>query len=196
MNEKIKKRVLIIHGWGGSPEEPMLQWLKNELEEAGLEVVLPSMPNTEEPIVEAWVNKLKEIVEEPDKDTILVGHSIGCQTILRYLEKLHPAERIDGAVFIAPWFTLSNLESDEDWKIAEPWLNTQIKDTDVVKHISKMVAIFSDNDPYVPKENIDFFRKRFGIEPVIEHQKGHFTADDGVESLPAALEAILELVKI
>ena len=41
------KRVLIIHSWGGSPNEPMLQWLKTKIEENGLEAVLPEMPDTE-----------------------------------------------------------------------------------------------------------------------------------------------------
>jgi len=165
------------------------------LEENGLEVVLPKMPDTENPVIENWVKELEEVVEVPDKDTILVGHSIGCQAILRYLEKLHPTKRVGGVVFIAPWFILTNLEDDE-WEIAKPWLETPIRETDVIKHISKMVAIFSDNDPLVPIENIEFFKKRFSndnfnLKIIIESQKGHFTEEDGVKSLPSALKAIL-----
>ena len=186
------KRVLIIHGWGGSPSEPMLQWLKTKIEENGLEAVLPEMPDTENPVIEDWVKKLEEVIGNPDKNTILVGHSIGCQAILRYLEKLHPAKRVGGVVFIAPWFTLSNLESDEGWEIMKPWLNVSIKDADVIKHIPKMVAIFSDNDPFVPAENAELFKGRFNAKIIIEHQKGHFTEEDGVKSLPSALKAILE----
>jgi len=29
------KRIFIIHGWGGSPDEPLLRWLKSELEKNG-----------------------------------------------------------------------------------------------------------------------------------------------------------------
>lgn len=189
------KKVIIIHGWGGSPDEPLLRWLKSELEKNGFEVVVPEMPNSEKPEIETWVFKLKEIVEVPDKDTILVGHSIGCQTILRYLEKLHPASRVGGVVFIAPWLSLSNLESDEEWRVADPWLNTPIRETDVIKHIPKITAIFSDNDPYVPSENIEVFKKKFNdnIKVIVEHEKGHFTADDGVEKLESAMNAILRI---
>ncbi len=150
------------------------------------------MPDTENPIIEDWVKKLKEVIGNPDKDTILVGYSIGCQAILRYLEKLHPTERIGGVVFIAPWFTLTNLETDEERKTAEPWLNIPIKDTDVIKHVPKIVAIFSDNDPFVPAENIELFKRRFDAEIIIEPEKGHFTVESGVENLPSALRAILE----
>jgi len=187
------KKVFIIHGWGGSPEDPLLRWLKSELEKNDFDVVVPKMPNPEKPEIEIWVSKLKEIVEVPDKDTILVGHSIGCQTILRYLEQLHSISRVGGVVFIAPWLTLSNLESDEEWQIAEPWLNTPIRETDVIKHILKMTTIFSDNDPYVPSENIEMFKERFNAEVVVEYEKGHFTIDDGVERLESALDAILKI---
>jgi len=187
------KRVFIIHSWGGSPNDPLLRWLKLELEKNGFEVTVPKMPNSEKPKIETWLLKLNEIIKEPDKDTILVGHSIGCQTILRYLEKLHPTLRVGGVVFIAPWLTLSSLESDEEWQIADPWLNTPIRETDVIKHIPKITAIFSDNDPYVPIENIEMFKKKFGAEVIVEHEKGHFTVDDGVEKLESALSAILKI---
>ncbi|MFA5360436.1 MAG: alpha/beta fold hydrolase [Candidatus Paceibacterota bacterium] len=187
------KKVIIIHGWGGSPNEPLLKWLKSELEKNGFEVVVPEMPNSEKPNIKTWVLKLKEIVEKPDKDTILVGHSIGCQTILRYLEKLHSTSMVGGVVFIAPWFTLSNLESDEEWRVADPWLNRSIRETNVIKHTPKITAIFSDNDPYVPSENIEMFKKKFNAKVIVEHEKGHFTADDGVEKLESALNTILKI---
>lgn len=189
------KKVFIIHRWGGSPDEPLLRWLKSELEKNGFEVIVPEMPNSEKPDIETWVLKLKEIIEIPDKDTILVGHSVGCQTILRYLEKLDPTSRVGGIVFIAPWLTLSNLENDEEWRVAGPWLNTPIREGDIIKHIPKITAIFSDNDPYVPSKNIEMFKEKFNndIEVIVEHKKGHFTADDGVEKLESALDAISKI---
>ena len=189
------KKVFIIHSWSGSPEDPLLRWLKSELEKNGFDVIVPEMPNPEKPNIETWVLKLEEIIEVPDKDTILVGHSIGCQTILRYLEKLDPTSRVGGVVFIAPWFTLSNLENDEEWRVAGPWLNTPIRETDIIKHIPKITAIFSDNDPYVPSENIEMFKEKFSdyIKVIVEHKKGHFTVDDGVEKLESALDAILKV---
>ena len=188
-----QKRVFIVHRWGGSPDEPLYKWLKLELEKSGFEVVVPKMPNLEEPEIEAWVSKLKEIIGEPDKDTMLVGHSIGCQTILRYLEKLQPASKVGGVVFIAPWLTLSNLESDEERRVAAPWLNTPIIETDVIKHAPKITAIFSDDDAYVPSENMEFFKRKFNAEVIIEHKKGHFMASDGVEKLESALNAIFDI---
>lgn len=187
------KRVYIIHGWGGSPDEPLHKWLKSELEKSGFEVITPKMPNPNKPVIEEWVSKLKEIAgTTPDKDSILVGHSIGCQTILRYLEEIKTSGFVGGVVFIAPWLYLENLEREEERLIAKPWVDTKIHNPNVFKHIpqGKMVSIFSDNDPYVPEGNRELFEKGFGARIVVENNKGHFTAEDGVTELPSALEAI------
>lgn len=37
------KKVYLIHGWSGSPNEPMHQWLVSELEKAGFDVEAPEM---------------------------------------------------------------------------------------------------------------------------------------------------------
>jgi len=125
------QRVFIIHGWDGSPEEPMHKWLRKELEEKRFKVIVPEMPNSEEPEIKTWTDKLKEIVINPDKNTYFIGHSIGCQAILRYLENLDAKIKIGGAIFIAPWISLNTkIIEEEDGKesveIAKPWLETPI----------------------------------------------------------------------
>lgn len=190
----MQKRVFIIHGWDGSPNEPALQWLKASLEKKGLEVVIPEMPDPGTPTISSWVGKLASSIGQPDKETILVGHSIGCQTILRYLESLHPISRVGGVVFIAPWLTLSNL-SKEEQEVARPWIETEIRETDVIKHVdtSQIVAFFSDNDPFVPIENIKLFKDRFGAKTILLNGKGHFTEEDSVSEPPQIFDAIVKI---
>ena len=84
----MQKRVFIVHGWDGHPKEGWFPWLKQELEKHGFDVFVPQMPEPIMPKIEAWVSHLAGIVNKPDKNTCFVGHSIGCQAILRYLETL------------------------------------------------------------------------------------------------------------
>lgn len=76
------KRVFIIHGWDGNPDEGIFPWLKKELETKGFQVCNPAMPEPLKPQIDEWVKFLAEQVGTPDKDTIFFGHSIGAQTIL------------------------------------------------------------------------------------------------------------------
>src|SRR3989344_3288848 len=146
------KRVFIIHCMQGTPSDFWYPWLKKELERRGFEVHVPEMPDTDYPKIEPWVATLKNNVGGIDDETYFVGHSIGCQTILRFLESFPSESRIGGSVFVAGGASLQNL-TDEEKEITQSWLSEPF-DTNKVKQIlNKSVAIFSDDDPYVSLDN-------------------------------------------
>jgi len=190
------KRVFIVHGWDGSPEEGWFPWLKNELEAKGFEVLAPELPETDKPRIYNWVPKLAEAVRIPDRETYFVGHSMGCQAIARYLESLPANIKVGGAVFVAGFFKrLKDLEADPEVKeIAKHWLETPLDLSKVKSHLPRSVAIFSDDDPYVTLDNQDVFRDILGAEIIVEHGKGHLNGTaDGVMELPIVLEKLLKM---
>jgi len=193
----MQKRVFIIHGWGGYPEEGCFPWLKKELEQRGFTVFNPAMPEPLNPKIDVWVSFLRKQVGIPDKDTILFGHSIGAQTILRYLESLNENEKIGGAVFLAGWVHLTDeaIETDEDSKIAKPWLEIPLNWDKIKSHSEKFVGIFSDNDSLVPIADSELFKNKLGAKIIIENKKGHFSGSDGIKESPSALETVLEIVR-
>lgn len=182
-------KAYIVHGWGGNSKEGWFPWLRKELESRGIEAVVFDMPETENPKIETWVPYLQNNIPNPDEGTILIGHSIGCQTILRYLEKLPEKLKIGKVILVAPWFNLANLQGEEEISIAKPWLETPIDEKKVLRHASKITAIFSDNDFYdCLEENKKIFSERYGAEIIVEHNKGHFSGGEGTTELPVVLE--------
>ena len=97
---------------------------------------------------------------------------------------------------MAPWINLNtdNLDEGED-EIAKPWLEMPINYSKIKNHSDKLVAIFSDNDFYVPLSDKDIFEKKLNAKIIIESGKGHFTSDDGIIELPSALNAITDISK-
>lgn len=190
-----QKRVFIIHGWGGNPEEGNFPWLKSELQKKGFKVYNPPMPEPLNPQIDAWVNFLKQQIGVPNNKTILFGHSIGAQAILRYLETLSEKEHVGGAVFLAGWTHLTDeaFEDDDDKYIAKPWLETPLNWIKIKSRAGKFVAIFSDDDPLVPISDAKIFESNLGAKIIIERGKGHFGDGSGVKELPSALEAVLEI---
>jgi len=187
------KNIYIIHGWDGSPEEPLLQWLKSNLEKVGNQVVVPAMPDPGTPTIASWVGKLQEVIK-PNTETILVGHSVGCQAVLRYLETLPAEVKIAGVVLIAPWMELDQQTIVEEGEaviaIAKPWMETPINFVKIKSHIGKAIAIFSDDDPYVPLAQKELFARELEAEVVVENKQGHFSVGDGIAELHSALEAV------
>ena len=186
----MSKRVFIVHGWEGTPEEGWFPWLKGELQNKGFKVEVPVMPDTAKPKIEKWLPHLIKQVGKPDKNTYLVGHSMGCQTILRYLEGLPETSRIGGFVLVAGFIKLKNL-TDEEFETVKPWLTTSINLDKVRTHTKNVTTIFSDNDTWVPLSDAKVFEKKLGANVVIMKRKGHFSGDDGINKLPIVLKEIL-----
>ena len=190
------KRVFIIHGWEGFPEEGWFPWLKKEMEAKGFEVKVPAMPNTNEPKIETWVPFLANLVGKPDEETYLVGHSIGCQTTLRYLDTLQDAEKIGGMVLVAGWIhKLESMYGENEIAIAKPWLETPIDFENVKNHTKNIVAVFSDNDEFVSLDNVGLFKEKLGAKTIVEHNRGHFSQETGIKELPIVLEELLKMAE-
>lgn len=190
------KRVFIIHQWMAGADGDWRPWLKLELEKRGYEVFVPNMPDIDTPVIEKWVSHLARIVGTPDKDTYFIGHSIGCQAIMRYLEKVPGNERVGGAIFVAGWFNLDNLEDEETEKMAKPWIETPINFEKLKTVIPKSILIISDNDPFGKfEENKKRFRE-IGSRVTILPGAGHITTEDGFTELPIVLDELLKMVPI
>ena len=182
----------IIHGWEGASTRDWMPWAKAALEKEGIKVVMPDMPHTEAPEIGEWVEYLKSIVGTPDKDTYFIGHSIGCQTILRYLETL--TAPVGGTIFVAGWFTLTNLESPEAEAIAKPWIETPMDFKKIKTNLPRSVVMLGDNDPFVPyEETKKQFEERLGSEVITIAKGGHITGDDGFGPFPQLVENFLKL---
>jgi len=190
------KRVFIIHGWGGNPNEEWLVWVKNNLDKSLFEVIIPEMPDTWHPKISEWINKLREVVKESDGNTYFVGHSIGCQTVMRYLEQLPENQKVGGVIFVAGWFNLTDETWDEEYTkdIADEWLNTPIDFEKVKQHTNNFVLINSDDDPYVPLDDAELFRSNFGSKVIMLKGKGHISGGEGVVELPIVIEELSGMV--
>ena len=160
-------------------------WLRGELEKLGYEVLMPEMPDIDTPVIKKWVSKLTEVVGKPDSNTYFIGHSIGCQAILRYLETINTP--VGGAIFVAGWFNLKNLEDKETEEIARPWIQTSINTEKVRSALLKSTLIISDNDPYgCLEENKQKFAQ-ITTKIVVMPNAGHITSEDGFIELPEVL---------
>jgi len=186
------KKIYLIHGWGGSDSsEGWFGWLKEESKKLGIKVISFNMPNTDEPKIEEWIGFLKENAKDLDEETYFVGHSVGCQAILRYLETLDSGIKISGVVFVAPWMELDKNtieeEGEEVVEIATPWMETPIDFDKIKEHTNNFLCILSDNDPYVPLNNKEFFEEKLNAKSVIKHNEEHFNE---TKKIPEILEFV------
>lgn len=186
------KRAIIIHCWEGYPNYCWYQWVKKELEKKDFEVLVPAFPETELPKQDKWVPYLAKQVGTPDENLYLIGHSVGCVTIMRYLETLEAGQKIGGAVLVAGY------TDDLGFKELENFFQTPL-DFEKIKTGSKngFVAIHSDNDQYVDMKYADILKEKMGADVVVKHAMGHFSGpiekEESCTELPDVVQAIERL---
>lgn len=181
------KNAFIIHGTEGYPEENWFPWLKTQLETEGYEVFVPQFPSP--PIVPAkideWFDVFKTYEDKINKDTLLIGHSLGGLFSLRILEKL--VTQIDTTVLVsAPVGILPILNYDRDSAFCGFDLNWH-----KVKNTSTNFIIFqSDNDPYVSLGNGKKIAEELNTELSFVPNAGHFNAAAGYTKFPELMKQL------
>lgn len=183
------KKVILIHGWQGKPGNHWKGWLKKELEDKGILVVEPEMPNKSN-IPKDWINRLSEVVGKPDNETVLVGHSLGCPTIIGYLSELKGDECFLGTILVAGFFSkLQDYEELSLWDFETSYV------AKAKEHCKKFISIVSTNDLAVPFDKSKELNDAVSGVMIIEENKGHFCEDDGVVELKSALDSVLDFFK-
>lgn len=185
------KRLCIIPRWAGSPEKDYYPWLRASLDDhsprAFDEVLSPEMPEPQTPTIAAWTDRIREVVgTDPGTlgQTVLLGHSVGCQAVLRFLASLPEGTRVAGVLCVAGWFGV-----DKPWETIRPWMDTPIDDAAVRARAAKIVVLLSDDDPFTSDHatNASLWKERLGADVVFATGRKHF--NDARE--PAVLETLL-----
>ncbi len=181
------KKVYLVHCWDGTCEDGWYPWVSNELEKLDIKVIRFNMPNTEYPTIEEWVKTLDEKVDSLDEETYFIGHSIGCQTIMRYLEKSNA--KIGGVLFVTPWLELLPyaIEDEDSYKTAEPWINTSIDFEKIKKVTDNIRCIFSSDDYFVSTNQEQEFKNKLNAKTMMVENKGHISEEDGIFELKEIL---------
>ena len=190
------KKIYLVHCWDGTSSDGWYPWLEEKINDQNIKLFKFDMPNTANPKIEEWVDYLNSKVDLLNEETYFIGHSIGCQTILRYLETKE-ITKIGGILFVAPWLDLlpEAIEDEDSYNTAQPWINTPIDFEKVRQFTNNISCIFSDNDYFVSIEQEKEFRNKLNAKTVIVNNKGHISQDDDVYELQEILDLTQKMLK-
>ena len=183
------KRAVIVHCWGGGPDYAWYPWVAKQLEDKGFTVTVPEMPDTEEPQLKKWLARLKEVIGTPDDELVLIGHSLGCATVLRYLEQLPKEQQVGKVMLVAAFTDPIGFKELENFFV-KPLNFAKIKP----KSRDGFVVLQSDNDPFVSEQYGIRLEEELGAELLIkegaEHMSGPLLEEDSCTELPEVVEEV------
>lgn len=185
------KRAIIVHCWSGVPDYCWYPQTKRELESVGFEVLVPAMPETDAPEFSRWLATLQKVAGAPDKELYLIGHSLGCATIMRYLEAFPEGAKVGGVVFVA------GFTEDLGYKELKSFFATPLDFEKIKSRAGHFTAIYSDNDPYVPVKHAEILKEKLGAQlifkPGLKHFSGPAVYEESCTSLPEVSQAIAKM---
>jgi len=183
------KNAIIIHGTYGNPDENWFPWLKTELEKIGYKVYVPTFPTPENQNLKSWIGVIENYHIEFNKETIIIGHSVGASFILSILESLDSPIR---AAFLVSGF-LGLLGNEEFDNLNYTFTTKPLNWKKIQNNVGKIFIYHSNNDPYVPIEQARMLAKHLNVNPVIIENGGHFNKEAGYKEFPKLLLNIKNL---
>ena len=175
------KRVLILHGWGGSDYPHWQAWLASELIKQNQTVSFPKLPNRDLPNFKQWLELVKKEVEHFCPD-IVVCHSLGNIVWFHLLETLDikPLEKL---LLVAPVRKDCDIIELKDFF---PYKTPRDLKT------NKSLLMVSTNDVYMNLHEASELQHELNIEMRILENAGHINADSNFGAFQEVIDWINE----
>lgn len=182
-------RAAIIHGYDASPDKHWFSWLAAQLEVAGYQTKIPAMPDLKPPQATAWQEEAGAAIGIPDQHTIVVAHSLGCLTTLRYLSNLPGQWQLGALVLVAGFVEeFPKLPELAEFIGQQPQAGCGL--ATIKKRVGKILVLRSDFDPIVPVHLTSNLAELLEANEVVVPSAGHFLDREGVTTLPQALQVL------
>ena len=139
----------------------------------------------EKPVCEAWLSTIEDYLHSfSDDEIVLIGHSLGCNAIVRWAQKYQ--HKIAGALLVGP--------SDVDAPIYPEGTNG-FKPMPLNKLDFPSMVIASSNDEYVSIERASQFASNWGSTFIDIGPLGHINSASNLGEWPEGYAYLQQLIK-
>lgn len=188
-NQRSKKRVYIIHGYGASPSSHWFPWLKKKLSEKGITADVLRMPNAKSPDLDRWLNHLSLDVDGLSRDTYFVAHSLGCVTLLNYLQQMNASPQIGGFILVSGFAKpLPSLP------VLDAFTRQPLNGHKIMLSAKKRVVISAKDDPVVPFSFSKELARQIQADFHETESGGHFLESNGFITFPLVWALLIAMI--
>lgn len=174
-------KVLFLHAWYSKVSDNWYPWLETELQKKGYTTYFPDIPEMRKSVPDMnLILKYIESLNVIDKDTVIIGHSLGNLLAMRLAEK-YPLKQM---ILVSAW------DYDDLCEGHKLFWKTKINHAKIKYNVKNITVIHSDNDPYYTAISAEDTSKRLDAKFVLIKGGGHFGSKEHTTSLPELLELL------
>ncbi len=164
----MNKKVLLLHGWGGSDFPHWQSWLAGEIAKEYGKVSFLKLSDFDTPKLDVWLGELKDELENFQPD-IIICHSLA-NTLWFHLCNTESILIIEHLYLVAPPSLSCELDELQEFFPVKIPKNLYAKNT---------LLITSTNDPYMSEDEAKELQNELQIEMNILQNAGHINSDSG-----------------
>lgn len=176
------KKVLLLHGWGGSDYPHWQSWLAGELAKDYGCVSFLKFSNFDFPNKNEWLLQLIKELEDFNPD-IVICHSLA-NILWFHLCNEKKIREVQNLILVSPpspECTIKELSSFFPCTLPASL------------YAKNSLLITSTNDPYITKKETQELEEALNIESLVLENAGHINSDSGYGEWPWILEKIKNL---
>lgn len=178
------KKVLILHGWGGSDYPHWQSWLAGELARDYGNVCFPLLGNPHFPNKNKQMKQIKGILSEYKPDFVIC-HSLAC-TLWFHLCNEEEIDPVEYLLLVSPPSNDCGIEMIRKFFPAAPPKDLRAKEK---------LLVTSSNDPYLTINEADALKNALGIDMIIIENAGHINDQSNYGKWPWVLNWVKERLK-
>ena len=184
--------IILIHGLAATKKSNWFPWLEKEIKcNLDTSVKAVSLPRPKIPKINKWIDYLYKEAANPNENTVFIAHSLGCITLLKYIEELPDDVVIGGIILISAF--------DNPLPLV-PLINSFVAKgpnyQKIIPKIKKVKVIGSNNDLIVPLKYTKEVANQLHTSVIEIDKAGHFTTQDGYKSFPELYRILVEMIGI
>ncbi len=178
----MNKKVLLLHGWGGSDYPHWQSWLAGELAKDYGSVTFPLLDNPHFPSKNRWMRQVKALLADFKPD-IVICHSLA-NILWFHLCHEGEIEAVANLFLVAPPDLECEIDTIKSFFPVTPPANLFAENVQLVT---------STTDPYMTPEEAQALQTALNVPMTVLKDAGHINADSGYGEWPWILERLKEI---
>ena len=178
----------IIHGSFSSPFSNWIPYLREEIENKGLEVYTPDLPSgVGFQNYDNWGKMIKIYVEAGliNENTTIFAHSIAPVFVCKFL--VNNKIKIKKLISVCGFNNYLGINEEYD-NVNETMYFENLKD--VKKYCDEIICYYSKNDPYVKYEVEKEFADTIATKQIVIEDGGHLNSESNYSEFPQLLDNV------
>jgi predicted alpha/beta hydrolase family esterase len=149
------KRILILHGYNTTIDECFYKYIGHQLSKMGHIVNIPILPNTDNP------NDVEQSKSIHGKYDIIIGHSFGCVTALKYISNLN--YNLESLILISGFIDNKFYKGDPDIINLKNSSDCNFDFKRIKSIVSDIYVLYPNVDTCVTRTQVEKLSKSLGV---------------------------------